>query len=105
MNPWAFLRRHRTLAAALAAAYALWRYGRYLAVGWLQLRNVPFVDGPVQFLLEHWEVAGALGAMIFIAVFASVRYALGKASRNSGREAVVRPEGEPESRSPSDLRA
>lgn len=77
-----FLKRHRSLIALLAAVYAVWRYGRYLALGWLQLRNVPFVDGPVRFLLGHWEVAAVLGAVIFIGVLAGVRFALGQGRRD-----------------------
>ena len=72
----AFLKRNRSLVAALVAVYAVWRYGRYLAWGWLQVHNLPFVDGPVDFLLGHWELAAALAAVIFVAVFCGVRYAL-----------------------------
>ena len=76
-----FLKERRSLIAALAAGYAVWRYGRYLAAGWLQLHNLPFVDGPVRFLLERWEIAAVLGAVIFVGVFGVVRYALGHERR------------------------
>jgi len=92
---WNFLKRHRSLAAALVAAYALWRYGRYLALGWLQLRNLPFIDGPTRFLLGHWEVATVLGVVIFVVVFAGVRYALTKAPSFTGGQGVVRADREP----------
>ncbi len=85
MDPLGFLKRHRSLIAALAAVYAVWRYGRYLAFGWLQLRNLPFVDGPVRFLLGHWEVAAVLGAVIFVGVFGGVRFALGQARHDHSK--------------------
>ena len=72
----AFLKRNRSLVAALVAVYAVWRYGRYLDWGWLQVHNLPFVEGPLDYLLGHWELAAALGAVIFVAVFSGVRYAL-----------------------------
>ncbi len=74
-----FLKRHRSLVAVAVALYAVWRYGRYLGVAWLQVRNLPFVDGPVQFLVGHWAWATALGVVIFVTVFVAVRYALGRA--------------------------
>ena len=90
------LKRHRSLVAALVAGYAVWRYGRYLAWGWLQLRNLPFVDGPLDFLLGNWEAAAALGVAIFIAVFAGVRYALGRGPRTpAGGDDSPDSQGEP----------
>jgi hypothetical protein len=56
------LEKRRSLVAALVAAYAVWRYGRYLVVGWLQVHNLPFIDGPATYLWSTGTSPPRLGS-------------------------------------------
>lgn len=69
----AWLSRHRTGAAAVIAAFAVWRFARF-AVGsaWL-VAGWDDIVGVGDWALERWPLAAACLVLVFGAVFFTVR--------------------------------
>ena len=80
-----WLGRRRSIAAAVAALYVVFRVARWVGgIGW-SFGRVGFLESAADFLSDHWLAAAAVLAAIFLATFVAVRATIGELTRRVRR--------------------
>lgn len=101
-----WLKRRRSLAAALAGLYAAWRVGKLvLGIGW-SFGGVRFLESAPGFLADHLLIALAVLAGVFALTFVTVRWLIDwldrrERRRREGEAPTQGEEGAPEGGAPA----
>ena len=81
-----WLKRRRSLAAAVAGVYVVLKVVRWVAGIGTSFGGLRFLEEATDFLSDHWLLAVAVLGVLFLAVFVTVRWVIDWLDRRERRK-------------------